>query len=143
MRVQASALLQALLERHKVLSHGLLAELKLQDRGFYRLSRAEMEVLSHYPEVIIVNGESYITSTPLPERDVGGSGDRDTSEGKGKATDIVTDDLDEFRRQWNAELGHESDASDDTEIAIEYADDDDADQVMGEGEDEAEEIASD
>lgn len=123
MRERAGALLQALLARHKVLSQDMLAELKLHDRGFYRLSRAEMEVLSQYPEVIAVEGETYVTSAPLPERGV-----ERTSEGKGKgkAEDLVTGNLDAFRRQWNAELGKgDESASDDTEVGIEY--DEDAD----------------
>lgn len=123
-------MLQALLARHMVLAQQLRAEIELQNEGFYRLSRAEMEVLNEYPQTVILDGETYVTSAPLPESSRTGS----HSKGKGKAEpDLVTDDLEGFRREWKAELGNSSDASSDTEVALEWLDDDDEEDGEGDG----------
>jgi hypothetical protein len=112
MRDEAGALLQALLERHKVLAQMTSEELQLQEKGFYRLSK-----------------ETFVLSTPLPERGI-------PDKGKGRALGSNHTDLAAFWRERNLELGKDvyaaSDAS--TEIGIEYIQDDD--DALGGSDDE-------
>ncbi|BEJ17513.1 hypothetical protein CspHIS471_0609140 [Cutaneotrichosporon sp. HIS471] len=128
MSEQASGLLQALLGRHKVLAQMTLEELQLQEKGFYRLSQNEMEIMAQYPEVVTIDGETFVISSPLPER-----GAPSTASGP-PAVDLAS-----FWQDRNRELDHRlyagSDAS--TEIGIEYVEDDRDDDVLnGESDDE-------
>jgi hypothetical protein len=129
MRDEAGALLQALLERHKVLAQMTSEELQLQEKGFYRLSKEEMDILREYPEVVTIDGETFVLSTPLPERGI-------PDKGKGRALGSNHTDLAAFWRERNLELGKDvyaaSDAS--TEIGIEYIQDDD--DALGGSDDE-------
>ncbi|BEI86703.1 hypothetical protein CcaverHIS002_0700490 [Cutaneotrichosporon cavernicola] len=132
MHEQASGLLQVLLDRHKVLAQMTLEELQLQEKGFYRLSQNEMEIMAQYPEVVTIDGETFFISSPLPE------GAAPATASGSQAVDLAS-----FWQARNRELDHGlyagSDAS--TEIGIEYVeeyveDDGDDDVLNGESDDE-------
>lgn len=132
MREQAGALLLALLKRHKVLAQATYEELQLQEKGFYRLSRNEMEICSHYPETVMIDGEPLLLSSAWPER-----GAPVTAVGSA-GVDMSSFSADCYCEPWNRESAHVgSDAS--TEIGVEYLEpDEDEDVAPGDSDDEEE-----